>query len=226
MTATATVGWTDQQLAERVARELADGACVNLGIGLPTTVARYVPREREIIFHSENGIIGMGPTPAPGEEDPDLVNAGKQPVTLVTGAAIVHQADSFSLIRSGRLDVAILGGLQVAANGDLANWKVPGTQGVGGVGGAMDLAAGAKAIFVMMRHVDKHGRPKLVTACTFPLTARGCVTAVFTDLGIVDCRGGSFVVRELAPGVTRERIAAATGAPLAFDGPTETEATR
>ncbi|HEX3468969.1 MAG TPA: 3-oxoacid CoA-transferase subunit B, partial [Candidatus Elarobacter sp.] len=217
MTAAATVGWTDQQLAERIARELADGACVNLGIGLPTTVAHYVPREREIIFHSENGIIGMGPAPEPGQVDPDIVNAGKAPVTLIRGAAIVHQADSFSLIRSGRLDVAILGGLQVAANGDLANWNVPGGKGVGGVGGAMDLAVGAKRMFVMMRHVDKHGRPKLVAECTFPLTARGCVTTVFTDLGVVDCRDGTFVVRELAPGVTRESITAATGGPIAFE---------
>jgi 3-oxoadipate CoA-transferase beta subunit len=209
-------GWTDQQLAARIARELVDGSCVNLGIGLPTTVALYVPKDREVIFHSENGIIGMGPAPAPGSEDPDVVNAGKQPVTLVTGAAIVHQADSFSLIRSGRLDVAILGGLQVSADGDLANWKVPGTQGVGGVGGAMDLAVGAKAIFVMMRHVDKHGRPKLVSACTFPLTARGCVTTVFTDFGVIDCRNGTFVVREMAPGLSEETLAAATGAPLEF----------
>lgn len=224
MNATTTAGWSDQQLAQRVARELADGTCVNVGIGLPTTVAHYVPREREIIFHSENGIIGMGPAPEPGQTDRDLVNAGKQPVTLITGAAIVHQADSFSLIRSGRLDVAILGALQVSANGDLANWKVPGTPGVGGVGGAMDLAVGAKAIFVMMRHVDKHGRPKLVAECTFPLTARNCVTTVFTDLGVVDCRGGAFVARELAPGVTRERIAAATGAPLVFADTAGTEA--
>lgn len=210
-------GWSDEQLAARVARELLDGTCVNLGIGLPTTVALHVPRDREVIFHSENGLIGMGPAPAPGAEDPDIVNAGKKPVTLVTGAAIVHQADSFSLIRGGRLDVSILGGLQVSAQGDLANWKVPGAQGVGGVGGAMDLAVGAKKVFVMMRHVDKRGGPKLVDRCTFPLTATACVTTVFTDFGIIDCRNGGFVVRELAPGISAAEMRAATGAPVRFE---------
>ena len=209
-------GWSDEQLAARVARELPDGSCVNLGIGLPTTVALYVPQDREVIFHSENGLIGMGPAPSPGNEDPDIVNAGKKPVTLITGAAIVHQADSFSLIRGGRLDASILGGLQVSAQGDLANWKVPGAQGVGGVGGAMDLAVGAKKVFVMMRHVDKHGRPKLVDVCSFPLTAPGCVTTVFTDFGVIDCRDGGFVVRELAPGISEEEMSAATGAPVRF----------
>lgn len=210
-------GWSDEQLAARVARELLDGTCVNLGIGLPTTVALHVPRDREVIFHSENGLIGMGPAPAPGAEDPDIVNAGKKPVTLVTGAAIVHQADSFSLIRGGRLDVSILGGLQVSAQGDLANWKVPGAQGVGGVGGAMDLAVGAKKVFVMMRHVDKRGGPKLVDRCTFPLTATACVTTVFTDFGIIDCRNGGFVVRELGPGISAAEMRAATGAPVRFE---------
>lgn len=210
-------GWSDEQLAVRVARELLDGTCVNLGIGLPTTVALHVPRDREVIFHSENGLIGMGPASAPGAEDPDIVNAGKKPVTLVTGAAIVHQADSFSLIRGGRLDVSILGGLQVSAQGDLANWKVPGAQGVGGVGGAMDLAVGAKKVFVMMRHVDKRGGPKLVDRCTFPLTATACVTTVFTDFGIIDCRDGGFVVCELAPGISAAEMRAATGAPVRFE---------
>lgn len=210
-------GWSDEQLAARVAQELQDGSCVNLGIGLPTTVALHVPRDREVIFHSENGLIGMGPAPAPGDEDPDIVNAGKKPVTLVTGAAIVHQADSFSLIRGGRLDVSILGGLQVSSRGDLANWKVPGAQGVGGVGGAMDLAVGAKQVFVMMRHVDKRGLPKLVDACTFPLTAPACVTTVFSDYGVIDCRDGGFVVRELAPGISEAEMSAATGAPVRFE---------
>lgn len=212
-------GWNDEQLAHRVAQEFPDGACVNLGIGLPTLVARHVPADREVLFHSENGLVGMGPSPAPGEEDPDVVNAGKKPVTLVTGAAIVHQADSFSLIRGGRLYATVLGGLQVAANGDLANWKVPGAPGVGGVGGAMDLAAGARRVFVMMRHTDKSGTPKLVRECSFPLTAKGCVTTVFTDLAVIDIDPDGFVVREMAPGVTREGLAAATGAPLRFISP-------
>ena len=216
MTQNLTKGWTDEQLAARVAAELPDGACVNLGIGLPTTVALYVPSDREVVFHSENGIIGMGPDPAPGEEDRDVVNAGKKPVTLITGAAIVDQADSFSLIRGGRLDVSILGGLQVSALGDLANWKVPQAQGVGGVGGAMDLVVGAKKVFVMMRHVDKHGRPKLVDACTFPLTAPRCVSAVFTDFGVFECREGRFAVRELAPNVSEDEVRSATAAPVDF----------
>ena len=214
--AAAAKGWNDEQLAARVALELVDGSCVNLGIGLPTTVALHVPRDREVVFHSENGLIGMGPAPAPGQEDPDVVNAGKKPVTLVVGAAIVHQADSFSLIRGGRLDVSILGGLQVSATGDLANWRVPGSQGVGGVGGAMDLAVGAKKVFVMMRHVDKRGQPKLVEICTFPLTAKACVTTIFTDFGVIDCDAEGFSVRELAPGVSAAEISAATGAALRF----------
>ena len=210
-------GWTDEQLAARVAAELTDGACVNLGIGMPTRVALHVPASREILFHSENGLIGMGPAPIPGQEDPDIVNAGKQPASLICGASIVHQADSFSLIRGGRLDVSILGGLQVSAGGDLANWKVPGSKGVGGVGGAMDLAVGAKKVFVMMRHTDKQGRPKLVAACSFPLTAAACVKTVFTELGVIDCRDGVFAVRELAPGVSREDMQAATDVPLQCD---------
>lgn len=208
--------WNDEQVARRIAEELEDGAVVNLGIGLPTTVAMYVPPHRTIIFHSENGIIGMGPAPQSGKEDPDIVNAGKQPVTLVTGAAIVHQADSFALIRSGRLDVAVLGGLQVASNGDLANWKVPETKGAGGVGGAMDLVAGARRVFVLMRHIDKHGRPKLVERCTFPLTGMRCVSLVFTDFGVFECGGDRFIVRELAPDVGADEVRTSVGAPVEF----------
>ena len=208
-------GWNDDDLARRVAEELPDGACVNLGIGLPTKVALYVPKGREILFHSENGIIGMGPDPAPGEEDPDVVNAGKRHVTLITGAAIVDHADSFGLIRGGRLDATVLGGLQVSARGDLANWKVP-SAGVGGVGGAMDLAVGARRVLVMMKHLDKEGRPKLLEACTFPLTAPACVTSVFTNLGVFDCADGVFVVRELAPGVSRDDARNNTAAPVQF----------
>ena len=208
--------WNDEQVARRIAEELEDGAVVNLGIGLPTTVAMYVPPHRTIIFHSENGIIGMGPAPQSGKEDPDIVNAGKQPVTLVKGAAIVHQADSFALIRSGRLDVAVLGGLQVASNGDLANWKVPETKGAGGVGGAMDLVAGARRVFVLMRHIDKHGRPKLVERCTFPLTGMRCVSLVFTDFGVFECGGDRFIVRELAPDVGADDVRNSVGAPVEF----------
>jgi len=210
------MSWTDEQVARRIAEELEDGAVVNLGIGLPTTVAMYVPPHRTIIFHSENGIIGMGPAPQTGKEDPDIVNAGKQPVTLITGAAIVHQADSFALIRGGRLDVAVLGGLQVSSGGDLANWKVPEAKGAGGVGGAMDLVAGAKRVFVMMRHVDKHGRPKLVERCTFPLTGMRCISLVFTDFGVFECAGDRFIVRELAPGIGTDEVRTTVGAPVEF----------
>ena len=208
-------GWTEDELAARVAQDIPDGACVNLGIGLPTKIPSHVPKDREVLFHSENGIIGMGPDPAPDELDPDLVNAGKKHVTLIPGAAIVHQADSFSLIRSGRLDAVVLGGLQVAANGDLANWRVPGA-GVGGVGGAMDLAVGARKVLVMMRHQDKNGGSKLVTTCTFPLTAPRCVTRVYTDMGVFDCGDDTFVARELAPGVSQDDVRSATDAPLVF----------
>ena len=207
-------GWSDAELAKRIADDLTEGMCVNLGIGLPTTIALYVPPEREVLIHSENGIIGMGPAPEKGKEDWDVVNAGKAPVTLIKGAAIVHHDDSFALIRGGRLDVSILGGLQVAANGDLANWKVPEAKGAGGVGGAMDLVAGAKQVWVMMRHVDKHGRSKLMEACTFPLTGLGCVSVVYTDLGVFEVRSGKFFVRELAPGVSPEDARVATAAPL------------
>ena len=209
-------GWSDAQLAKRIADDLTEGMCVNLGIGLPTTVALYVPSEREVLIHSENGIIGMGPAPEKGKEDFDVVNAGKAPVTLIKGASIVHHADSFALIRSGRLDVSILGGLQVAANGDLANWKVPQAQGAGGVGGAMDLVAGAKQVWVMMRHVDKHGQSKLMEACTFPLTGLRCVSVVYTDLGVFDCGSGTFVARQLAPGVSQDDVRSATAAPVEF----------
>ena len=207
-------GWNDIDLARRVAAELPDGACVNLGIGLPTAVAGQIPAGVDVLIHSENGIIGMGPDPLPGEADPDIVNAGKKPVTLIQGAAIVHQADSFSLIRGGRLDYSILGALQVSANGDLANWRVPGAKGVGGVGGAMDLAVGAKKVLVMMRHTDKEGRSKLVAECSFPLTAPRCVSTVFTDLGVIDCTDSGFVVRELAPGVTESEMRAAVAGPV------------
>ena len=209
-------GWTDAQLAERIARDLKEGMCVNLGIGMPTTVALYVPPEREVLIHSENGIIGMGPAPAEGHDDADLINASRQPVTLICGASIVGHPDSFGLIRSGRIDVSILGGLQVAANGDIANWKVPEAKGAGGVGGAMDLVAGAKQVWVMMRHVDKHGRSKLMEACTFPLTGLRCVSVVYTDLGVFEVRSGKFFVRELAPGVSEDDVRAATAAPLEF----------
>lgn len=210
------IGWKDSEIARRVAQEFHDGACVNLGFGLPVLVAGFIPEGKTVFLHSENGIIGMGPDPGPGEEDPDVVNASKKPVTLARGAAIVHQADSFSLIRGGRLDFAILGALQVSAQGDLANWRVPGAKGVGGVGGAMDLAVGARKVLAMMRQTDKDGRSKLLVECSFPLTGRRCVDTVFTELGVIDCTDGGFVVRELAPGVGEGDMRAAIAGPVRF----------
>lgn len=209
-------GWSNQELAQRTAEHLQDGAVVNLGVGLPVMVANYIPVGWTVLLHSENGIIGLGPSPGEGEEDPDVVNASKEPTTLVRGASIVHHADSFSLIRGGRLDCAILGGLQVAPNGDIANWKVPNQKGGGGVGGAMDLAVGAKQVFVMMRHQEKSGAPKLVARCNYSLTAVRSVSLVFTELGIFRCCGDAFHVQEIAPGVAREDIINATGAPVEF----------
>lgn len=209
-------GWTDEQMAKRVAQELPDGAVVNLGIGLPVQVANHIPEGKRVFFHSENGIIGMGPSPEPGSEDPDIVNAGKKPVTLIPGASIVHHADSFSLIRGGRLGYSILGGLQVASSGDIANWKVPNQKGGGGVGGAMDLAVGAQNVFVMMRHNDKSGAPKLVADCAYPLTAVKAISLVFTEFGVFECAGDHFIARELAPGVTQEDVVAATGTTVKF----------
>ena len=210
-------GWSDIEMARRVAADLTDGACVNLGIGMPTAVAGQIPSSVQIILHSENGLIGMGPDPLPGEEDPDIVNAGKKPVTLIPGAAIVHQADSFSLIRSGRLDYSILGALQVSAYGDLANWRVPGAKGVGGVGGAMDLAVGARQVLAMMRQRDKDGRSKLVSACSFPLTAPRCVSRVYTDMGVLDCTSEGFVVRDLAPGIDEAEMRECVQGPVRFE---------
>lgn len=205
--------WTHLEIAARVAADLPAGAIVNLGIGLPTLVAASLDPAQGVILHSENGIIGLGPPPAPDMRDSDIIDAGKSFATLITGASIVDQATSFSLIRGGRLDVAVLGAFQIAQNGDLANWRVAGAA-LGSVGGAMDLAVGARQRLVMMTHVDKTGSPKLVAACTFPLTARACVQRVYTDLAVVNVTGRGFVVRDLAPGVTLEYLQSVTGAPL------------
>lgn len=206
-------GWTAEEIAARVAADLPDGALVNLGIGMPTLVASCLPPDREILIHSENGIVGMGPRPRPGEEDPDLVDAGKAPVTLVVGAAIVHHADSFAIIRGGRLDVTVLGAMQVSERGDLANWRVADSS-LGSVGGAMDLAVGARQVFAMMQHVDKNGRPKILRACTYPLTAPACVTRIYTDLAVIDVTPSGLEVRDLAPGLTLADVQTMTEPPL------------
>ena len=208
--------WDRLQMAERLAREIPEGWYVNLGIGMPTTVADYVPMEREVVFHSENGVLGMGPRPPESERDPWLINAGKQHVTMRTGGSYVHHADSFCMIRGGHLDLCVLGAFQVADNGDIANWATSENDTAPAVGGAMDLAAGAKRLWVVMDHNTKDGAAKLVRKCTYPLTAPGAVKRVFTNYGVFDVTTDGFVVVELAPGVSRELVISKTDAPLIF----------
>ncbi len=209
---------TNAQIAWRAAQDIADGAYVNLGIGFPEMVARYQPPGRQAIFHTENGILNFGEAPPAGEEDWDLINAGKKAVTLKKGAAFFHHADSFAMVRGGHLDVAILGAYQVARNGDLANWRV-GAKGVPAVGGAMDLVHGAKRVCVITEHVTKKGEPKLVDKCTFPLTGVACITRVYTSHAVVDIVDGGFVLREKLADMSLDELQAMTGAPLNIDGP-------
>jgi len=205
---------TRDQIAARVARDIPEGAYVNLGIGLPTLVANHLPADREIFLHSENGILGMGPAPAAGDEDWDLINAGKQPVTLRTGGAFFHHADSFAMMRGGHLDICVLGAFQVSAGGDLANWHTGG-DAIPAVGGAMDLAAGAKRVFVMMEHQTKSGESKIVERCSYPLTGIGCVSTIYTDVAVIDVTPAGLVAREWISSMSFEELCAITGAPLA-----------
>lgn len=208
-----TDGLTRQQVAWRIAQDMTDGSFVNLGIGQPELVANFLPKDREIIFHSENGILGMGPEPAPEDIDEELINAGKKPITLLPGGAIFHHADSFSMIRGGHIDACVLGAFQIAENGDLANWSI-GSSGVPAVGGAMDLAVGAKRVLVMTDHCTKNGEPKLVEKCSYPLTGPGVVNTVYTDLAVIDVTPEGFLVRERVENLPFEELQNRTGARL------------
>ncbi|QMU59217.1 MAG: 3-oxoacid CoA-transferase subunit B [Boseongicola sp.] len=207
---------TNAQIAWRAAQDIHDGAYVNLGIGFPELIAKFQPAGRQVTYHTENGVLGFGEAPASGEEDWDLINAGKKAITLNVGASVFHQADSFSMVRGGHLDLAVLGAYQVSRNGDLANWRV-GRKGVPAVGGAMDLVHGAKQVAVITDHVTKDGRPKLVDECTFPLTGVGCITRVYTSLAVVDIQDGRFWLREKLCGLLVEELQAMTGATLHID---------
>ncbi len=206
--------WNRQQMAARVAQDIPEGWYVNLGIGMPTTVADHVPLDREVVFHSENGVLGMGPKPADADRDPWLINAGKQHVTLRKGGAFVHHADSFAMIRGGHLDLCVLGAFEVAENGDIANWATSENDTAPAVGGAMDLAAGAKRLWVVMDHTTKDGRPKLVEKCGYPLTALAAVKRVYTNYGVFDVTERGFLVVDLIAGMSIAELQAKTGAKL------------
>ena len=205
---------TRDQIAARVANDIPDGAVVNLGIGLPTLVGNHLPADREIILHSENGLLGMGPAPAPGDEDEDLINAGKQPVTIRAGASYFHHADSFAMMRGGHLDICVLGAFQVSKSGDLANWHTGAPGAIPAVGGAMDLAIGARHVYVMMEHLTREGRSKIVERCTYPLTGIACVERVYTDLATLDIGDHGVIARDLVDGLAFEELQRLTGIAL------------
>ncbi|MBL8482060.1 MAG: CoA transferase subunit B [Rhodocyclaceae bacterium] len=202
------------QLAQRIARDIPEGSYVNLGIGAPTRVGNYLPPDREIFLHSENGLLGMGPAPAAGEEDAELINAGKEPVTLLAGGCYFHHADSFAMMRGGHLDICVLGAYQVSVAGDLANWHTGAADAIPAVGGAMDLAVGARRVFVMMDHLTKSGASKIVERCDYPVTGLACVDRIYTDLAVMDVTPQGLAVTEIVPGLEFAELARLTGVPL------------
>lgn len=206
--------YTRDQIAQRVARDIPEGSYVNLGIGLPTRIANYLDPGKDIFLHSENGVLGMGPAPAPQDRDPELINAGKEFVTLLTGGCFFHHGDSFTMMRGGHIDICVLGAFQVAANGDLANWHTGEADAIPAVGGAMDLAIGAKKVFVTMEHLTKSGESKIVERCSYPLTGIACVDRIYTDLAVIDVTPQGLVVREIVPGLNFEELQTLTAAPL------------
>lgn len=215
------MGWSRQDIARKIAADIPDGAFVNLGIGMPESVVNHIPDGREVIFHTENGLLGMGPAPPAGEEDPELINAGKRHVTAITGASFFHHADSFAMIRGGHIDICVLGAMQVSQAGDLANWSIGEADAAPAVGGAMDLVAGAKQIFVATQHCTKSGKPKLVESITLPATGLAVVSRVYTDMAILDVRNGAFELVELAPDIDLQTLQDNTGATIIIPGHTE-----
>ena len=198
--------WSRDEMAARIAQDIPDGAYVNLGIGMPELVANHIPEGREVIFHTENGLLGIGPSPLPGLEDDELINAGKKPVTAIKGASFFHHADSFAMVRGGHIDICVLGAFQVSAEGDIANWSTGAPNAIPAVGGAMDLVQGVKTIFVITQHTTKTGESKIVNQCTYPLTGKGVVSRVYSDLAVIDITPQGLLVREMAPGVTLEYL--------------------
>lgn len=213
-TTTEQIGWNREQMAQRCAQDIEDGSYVNLGIGIPEKVAQYVPDGREVIYHTENGLLGMGTAPNEDELDPDLINAGKKPVTAIAGASYFHHGDSFAMIRGNHIDVCVLGAMQVSAKGDLANWSTGAPDAIPAVGGAMDLVAGVKTIYIITQHTTKTGAAKILPECTFPLTGQGVVSRIYSDLAVIDVTKDGLVLIELAPGISFDYVQARTGVEL------------
>ena len=207
---------TREQIVQRVAQDIPEGSYVNLGIGLPTKIANYLDPNKEIFLQSENGVLGMGPAPEKGQEDSDLINAGKEFITLLKGGSFFHHGDSFTMMRGGHIDICVLGAFQVAQNGDLANWHTGSPDAIPAVGGAMDLAIGARNVFVTMEHVTKNGEPKIVQQCSYPLTGMGCVNRIYTDLAVIDVTPNGLLVTEMVPGLALDELQKLTDAPLSM----------